>query len=73
MNSMSVPKAMLRELLEDNRRLNEFMRSAHAVCQEHDDVATASLLENWIDETERRIGFCRRSSAASKGDANAFH
>lgn len=49
--------AMMQELLDDNRRLNEFLRSTHAVCEEHGDVATASLLENWIDETERRAWF----------------
>ena len=47
----------MRELLDDNRRLNAFLRSTHAVCEEHGDVATASLLENWIDETERRAWF----------------
>jgi starvation-inducible DNA-binding protein len=50
-------RAMMRELLDDNRRLNEFLRSTHAVCEEHGDVATASLLENWIDETGRRAWF----------------
>lgn len=50
-------EAMLRELLEDNRRLNEFMKSTHAVCEKNGDIATASLLENWIDETERRAWF----------------
>lgn len=50
-------KGMLRELLEDNRRLNEFIRLAHTVCEKHGDVATASLLENWMDETDRRVWF----------------
>ncbi len=50
-------RAMMRELLDDNRRLNEFLRSTHAVCDEHGDAATASLLENWMDETERRAWF----------------
>jgi starvation-inducible DNA-binding protein len=50
-------RAMMRELLDDNRQLNEFLRSTHAVCEEHGDVASASLLENWIDETERRAWF----------------
>ena len=50
-------RAMMRELLDDNRRLNEFLRSTHGLCEEHGDVATASLLENWIDETERRAWF----------------
>lgn len=50
-------RAMMRELLDGNRRLNEFLRSTHAVCEEHGDVAAASLLENCIDETERRAWF----------------
>jgi starvation-inducible DNA-binding protein len=55
------PGAMLRELLEDNRRLNQFMRSTHAICEEYGDVATASLLENWMDETDRRSWFLSES------------
>lgn len=51
------PEAMLTELYHDNRRLRGFMREAHAVCVENEDVASASILENWIDETERRIWF----------------
>jgi len=48
---------MLAELREDNARLTASMREAHDVCDEHGDVASASLLENWIDETERRTWF----------------
>jgi len=48
---------MLAELRDDNERLAGFMRETHELCDEHNDVATASLLENWIDETERRIWF----------------
>ena len=48
---------MLAELREDNRALLRSMREAHDVCDEENDVATASLLENWIDETERRSWF----------------
>jgi starvation-inducible DNA-binding protein len=51
------PKAMLSELFADNRQLVSFLRSAHEVCENHDDVATTSLIENWIDETERRAWF----------------
>jgi starvation-inducible DNA-binding protein len=54
-------RAMLRELLEDNRQLNGFMRSTHIVCEAHGDVATASLLENWMDETDRRVWFLSES------------
>ena len=51
------PDDMLAELADDNRRLVSFMRSTHDVCDEHGDVATTSLLEVWIDETERRAWF----------------
>jgi len=51
------PDDMLAELRDDNLRLVEFMRETHSLCDEHGDVATASLLENWIDETERRVWF----------------
>src|SRR5438034_6544305 len=46
------PLDMLAELREDNRQLVNEMRRTHALCDEHDDVATASLLEVWIDEAE---------------------
>lgn len=48
---------MLAELREDNMALAASMRETHDVCDEHGDVATASLLENWIDQTEKRIWF----------------
>jgi len=48
---------MLAELREDNQALLASMRGVHDVCDDENDVATASLLENWIDETERRIWF----------------
>jgi starvation-inducible DNA-binding protein len=48
---------MLAELGEDNRRLAVNLRSAHAVCDEYGDVASASLIENWIDEAEHRTWF----------------
>ena len=48
---------MLAELREDNQRLVASMREVHDLCDEHNDVATASLLENWIDESERRVWF----------------
>jgi starvation-inducible DNA-binding protein len=51
------PSAMLAELRDDNRQLTAYMRETHALCDEHDDVATASLLEVWIDEAERRTWF----------------
>jgi starvation-inducible DNA-binding protein len=51
------PKDMLIELCADNRQLVRCMRSTHEVCDRHHDVATASLIETWIDETERRAWF----------------
>ncbi len=51
------PLDMLAELAEDNRTLAARLREAHNVCDEHRDVATASLIEVWIDETERRTWF----------------
>jgi len=48
---------MLSELREDNRAMLANMREVHDLCDEENEVATASLLENWIDETERRIWF----------------
>jgi starvation-inducible DNA-binding protein len=51
------PLDMLAELAEDNRTLAARLREAHNVCDEHGDVATASLIEVWIDETERRAWF----------------
>ncbi|TWA98879.1 Dps family protein [Bradyrhizobium stylosanthis] len=51
------PLDMLAELRSDNQQLTREMRRVHELCDEYGDVATASLLENWIDETERRIWF----------------
>jgi starvation-inducible DNA-binding protein len=51
------PEDMLVELRADNLELTRNLRSAHELCEKHNDVATASLIENWIDETERRTWF----------------
>jgi len=51
------PLDMLAELAEDNKMLTSRLREAHNVCDEHRDVATASLIEVWIDEAERRTWF----------------
>jgi starvation-inducible DNA-binding protein len=51
------PQDMLAELREDNKDLTQRMREVHDLCDEHGDVATASLLENWIDEAEKRTWF----------------
>jgi starvation-inducible DNA-binding protein len=50
-------KDMLEELCSDSRQLTEYFRAAHEICDEHRDVATASLIEVWIDQTERRTWF----------------
>jgi len=51
------PKLMLAELHHDNLQLVEYMRNTHEITSNHNDVATTSLLENWIDEAERRAWF----------------
>jgi len=51
------PQDMLAELREDNQRVITALREAHDLCDEHNDVATASFLENFIDEAERRVWF----------------
>ena len=56
------PLGMLAELADDNRALAARLREAHNVCDEHLDVATASLIEVWIDETERRTWFLFEAS-----------
>ncbi|MFT2526209.1 ferritin-like domain-containing protein, partial [Escherichia coli] len=48
---------MLAELREDNKDLVRRLRETHDLCDEHGDVATASLIENWIDQAERRVWF----------------
>lgn len=56
------PLDMLAELRDDNKQLAANMREAHSLCDEHGDVASASLLENWIDEAERRTWFLFEAS-----------
>jgi len=60
------PLDMLAELRDDNKALAARFREAHDLCDEHRDVATASLIEVWIDETERRTWFL--FEASRKGD-----
>jgi len=61
------PLDMLSELRDDNRQLAASMRETHDLCDEHGDVATASLLENWIDEAERRTWFLFEASRTRDG------
>lgn len=55
------PRDMLAELADDNTTLSTRLREAHNVCEEHHDIATTSLIEVWIDETERRTWFLSES------------
>jgi starvation-inducible DNA-binding protein len=61
------PLDMLAELRDDNKTLASSLREAHNVCDDHRDIATASLIEVWIDETERRTWFL--FEASRQGDA----
>jgi starvation-inducible DNA-binding protein len=62
------PEDMLTELREDSTALAGRLREAHNVCDEHGDIATASLIELWIDETERRAWFL--FEASRQGDSS---
>jgi starvation-inducible DNA-binding protein len=66
--SYVAPGDMLRELMADNKAVVKAMRACHELCDEHDDVATASLLENFIDQAERRLWFL--FEASRKADAS---
>ena len=61
------PSDMLAELAEDNKSLRARLRQTHNACEEYGDVATASLIEVWLDETERRIWFLFESNR--RGDS----
>jgi starvation-inducible DNA-binding protein len=60
------PSDMLAELAEDNKTLAARLRETHNVCDEHRDMATASLIEVWIDETERRTWFLSETNRRSQ-------
>jgi starvation-inducible DNA-binding protein len=61
------PMKMLAELRDDNKQLVGSMRETHDLCDEHGDIATASLLENWIDEAEQRIWFLFEATQTPEG------
>ncbi len=61
------PQDMLAELRDDNERLTSILREVHNVCDAYSDVATTSLLEVWIDETERRTWFLFESTRNGPG------
>jgi starvation-inducible DNA-binding protein len=56
------PSDMLGELCDDNKAMVTSLREAHSVCEEHDDIASTSLLENYIDQTEQRTWFLFEAS-----------
>ena len=62
------PLNMLAELRDDNKQLTVNMRETHDLCGEHRDVASASLLENWIDQAERRAWFLFEATRAGEAD-----
>jgi starvation-inducible DNA-binding protein len=64
------PGVMLKELMADNKRVAERMRKAHEVADEHDDIATASLIENWIDQTEKRTWFLFEAARGASNDGH---
>ena len=64
------PGVMLKELMADNKKVAERMRRAHEVADEHDDIATASLIENWIDQTEKRTWFLFEAARGASNDGH---
>jgi len=60
------PLEMIKRLMDDNKQFTSSMRKAHKVCDEIGDIATASLLENFIDESERRVWFLFETQVAGK-------
>ncbi|MFO1080553.1 MAG: DNA starvation/stationary phase protection protein [Reyranellaceae bacterium] len=61
------PSDMLAELRDDNQQMTRHMRTLHELCDEHGDIATASLLENWIDESEQRTWFLFEAGRRTEG------
>ena len=62
------PREMLRELMEDNKKMAAAMRKAHKLADDHEDSGTAGLLETFIDETERRTWFLFEASRQEGGN-----
>ena len=60
--AFATPEDMLSELRDDNLTLISLMKETHELCNEHGDIATASLIENWVDEAERRAWFLFEST-----------
>jgi starvation-inducible DNA-binding protein len=64
------PGAMLKELMDDNKKVAQRMRQAHEVADEHEDIATASLIENWIDQAEKRTWFLFEAARGASNDGH---
>jgi starvation-inducible DNA-binding protein len=64
------PAMMLKELMDDNKKVAAAMRKAHDVCDDHEDIATASLIENWIDQTEKRTWFLFEAARSASNDGH---
>jgi starvation-inducible DNA-binding protein len=64
------PAMMLNELMNDNKKVAAAMRKAHDVADEHEDVATASLIENWIDQAEKRTWFLFEAARSASNDGH---
>jgi starvation-inducible DNA-binding protein len=64
------PAMMLRELMNDNKKVAEDMRKAHEVCDDHDDPASASLIEIWLDQTEKRTWFLFEAARGASNDGH---
>ena len=64
------PAVMLKELMDDNKKVTQRMREAHEVADDHEDVATASLIENWIDQTEKRTWFLFEAARGASNDGH---
>ena len=65
------PLDMLAELRDDNKQLAAHMRETHGLCGEHNDVASASLLETWVDEAERRTWFLFEATRSGEPDGRS--
>ena len=64
------PNEMLRELMNDNKKVAEAMRKAHEVADDHDDPATASMIEVWLDQTEKRTWFLFEAARGASDDGH---
>jgi len=63
------PQDMLAELRDDNKQLAARLAETHELCEEHGDVATASMIEVWIDEAERRVWFLFEATRGTDGNS----